>query len=201
VPNHEPYLRSCGTLKQPSDPNSELVHITGSKSTLQATTFEDPLCPTCKAFHDRLVAEDIYDKLDLKVALFPLDGACNWMLDQALHPGACLVSRAVICGGAQGRQVLEWAYEEQEYLQRAGKAGDPTLRAVIKQRWGDAMLKCVDSKQSELTLNNHLHFAAENNVPVSTPQMYLNHSQRFCDEDTDLGLRYTFKKLAPEVLK
>jgi len=65
------------------------------------------------------VGENIIEKLDINLALFPLDSECNWMLDSALHPGACIVSKAVLCGGSQARQVLEWAFEEQEYLTRA----------------------------------------------------------------------------------
>ena len=58
----------------------------------------------------------------------------------------------------------------------------------------------VDDRQTGVTLNQHLHFASENNVPVSTPQMYLG-KQRVCDEDTDIGLRFALSELAPEVLK
>jgi hypothetical protein len=110
------------------------------------------------------------------------------------------VAKAVLCGQGNARQVLEWAYDEQEYLARAGKAGENVLRAAIKQRWGESMLRCVDDKKTGLRLNNHLHFASENNIPVSTPQMYLG-KRRICDEDTDLGLRFTLAQLAPEVLK
>jgi hypothetical protein len=49
-------------------------------------------------------------------------------------------------------------------------------------------------------LNYHLHFASDNAILVSTPQMYLG-KRRVCDEDTDLGLRYTMGVLAPEVLQ
>jgi hypothetical protein len=162
--------------------------------------FVDPMCPTCRALHERLVYEDIFDTLSPAVALFPLDNSCNWMLDRALHPGACTVSKAVLCGGPESRQVLEWAYKEQVYLARAGKAGEPTLREVIRLRWGNGILSCMDQHETTTRLNNHLHFAAENAIPVSTPQVYLG-ARRVCDEDTDIGLRFTFKKLAPEVIK
>jgi uncharacterized membrane protein len=200
VPNHEGYISKCGALPKPPTEHIGLLKLRTSRSRQQVLLFEDPLCPTCKAFHERLVAEDIFDKLDVQLAMFPLDNTCNWMLDTALHPGACLVSKAVICAGEQARQVLEWAYEEQPYLTRAGKQGEGTLRAVIQQRWGDAILKCTDDRQTGVTLNQHLHFASENNVPVSTPQMYLG-KQRVCDEDTDIGLRFTLARLAPEVLR
>jgi len=200
APDERPYLSKCGELKQPKMKNDELVKIATTHPLQPTLLFEDPLCPTCKAFHERLVAENIIEKLDINLALFPLDNECNWMLDTALHPGACIVSKAVLCGGSNARAVLEWAYEEQEYLSRAGKNGPDVLRAAIKQKWGETMLKCVDDRKTDVRLNNHLHFASDNNIPVSTPQMYLG-SHRVCDEDTDLGLRFTLGQLAPEVLK
>jgi uncharacterized membrane protein len=202
TPDQRAYITQCGEIKVAKIKGDSPVKIQGSRAVQPTMLFEDPLCPTCKAFHDRLVTENIIEKLAIELVLFPLDSECNWMLDRPLHPGACIVSKAVLCGESAGnsRGVLEWAYSEQEYLTRAGKAGEGVLRAAIKQRWGEAMLRCVDDRKTDLRLNNHLHFASENNIPVSTPQMYLG-KRRICDEDTDLGLRYTLAQLAPEVLK
>jgi uncharacterized membrane protein len=200
VPDESSYLTQCGELKQPEIHGDHLVSIRGSHPIQPVMLFEDPLCPTCKAFHERLVDEGVFEKFDVQLALFPLDTDCNWMLDQSLHPGACEVSKAVLCAGDRARQVLEWAYDEQTYLTRAGKAGKDVIRAAIKQRWGDALLGCVDDRKTDVRLNNHLHFASDNNIPVSTPQMYLG-KRRVCDEDTDLGLRFMLSELAPEVLK
>ncbi len=199
-PDHRPYLGNCGSLKVAMEAANALVHISTPRSVQPTILFEDPLCPTCKAFHERLVAEDVYDKLDVQLSLFPLDSECNWMLTDPLHPGACLVARAVICGGSHARQVLEWAYANQEELSKAGKAGPAPLRAAIQAKWGPQTLACMDAKSTLLTLNRQLHFAADNEIPVSTPQMYFG-TKRFCDEDTDIGLRYTLGQLAPQVLK
>ncbi len=200
APDQRQYLTQCGELKVAKVKGDKPILLRGSRAVQPSLLFEDPLCPTCKAFHDRLVTENIIEKLDIELVLFPLDSECNWMLDHPLHPGACIVSKAVLCGEGNSRQVLEWAYAEQEYLARAGKAGEGVLRAAIKQRWGEGLLRCVDDRKTDTRLNNHLHFASENNIPVSTPQMYLG-KRRICDEDTDLGLRYTLGQLAPEVLK
>jgi uncharacterized membrane protein len=200
MPDHRPYLGNCGGLKVVQESANALIHLVTPRSTQPTVLFEDPLCPTCKAFHERLLVEDVFDKLDVQLSLFPLDSECNWMLSEPLHPGACLVARAVICGGAQARQVLEWSYENQESLSKAGKAGPQQLRAAIQQRWGAQTLQCMDAKSTSLTLNRHLHFAADNSVPVSTPQMFFG-TKRFCDEDTDIGLRFTLAQLAPEVLR
>lgn len=200
LPDQRPFITQCGELKQPNAKPGVLVPMHGARAVTTAMFFEDPLCPTCKAFHERLAGEGILDRLDVKLVLFPLDSECNWMLTEPLHPGACIVSRAVLCGGERAREVLEWAYDQQVYLARAGKADPNVLRAVIKGRFSEAMLRCVDDRKTDVRLNEHLHFASENAVPVSTPQMYLG-KRRVCDEDTDLGLRYTLKQLAPEVLQ
>jgi uncharacterized membrane protein len=200
VPDHTQHLDQCGVLAQPKDQHDSLVRMRTSQSRQKTVMFADPLCPTCKAFHERLVGEGLFDKLDLELALFPLDNTCNWMLDRPLHPGACAVSRAVLCGGPESRRVLEWAYDEQAYLLRAGKAGDATVKEVIRQRWGDPIIKCMDDNTTTVRLNNNLHYAAANSIPVSTPQVYLG-QRRVCDEDTDIGLRFTLKRLAPELFR
>jgi uncharacterized membrane protein len=199
MPDERPYLTRCGELKTTTEVHHALIHMKTSQSVQPTILFEDPLCPTCKAFDERLVAEGIFDRLDVELALFPLDTECNWMLDSSLHPGACMVSRAVICGGNNARQVLEWAFANQDELKSAGKAGSAQLQAVIQKRWGSNLVKCMDDRETKVRLNEELHFASDNNVPVSTPQMYLG-KRRVCDEDTDLGLVYTLKQLAPEVV-
>ena len=44
-----------------------------------------------------------------------------------------------------------------------------------------------------------LHFAITNQSSESSPQYFLGDS-RVCDEDTDLGLKYTLTQIAPEVV-
>lgn len=206
APDHAPFLTQCGKLGPAKVPADTLISLRGSSAKRSATFFEDPLCATCKAVHMRLADDGVLDRLDITLVLMPLDNKCNWMLDRPMHPGACTLSKAVLCSGDRAGQVLAWAYEEQEYLTRAGKkdleAGrgdEPVMKEVIKQRWGAEILTCMEEKATELRLNRHLQYAVDNSVPVSTPQIYLGET-RLCDEDTDLGLRYTLRKLAPEVL-
>lgn len=200
LPNHRPFIDGCGKIAKTVEAHGALVKMKTPESKRAAIVFEDPLCPTCKAFHQRIVGEGAFDRLDAQVVLFPLDSDCNWMLTEALHKGACTLSKAVICGGDRARQVLEWAYDEQEALAKAGKAGDAPLRDRIRERWGIEMISCIDSAATKARLNHHLHFASDNSVPVSTPQLYLG-DRKVCDEDTDLGLRYTLTQLAPEVVQ
>lgn len=200
MPDHKPYLGKCGKLKAPEDKHKALLRMQGPKGVQPVTLFEDPLCPTCKAFHERLVGENILSKLQITMVMFPLDNECNWMLDRPLHPGACVVSKAVLCGGPNSLKILEWAFENQEQLTAAGKQGPDSVKRAVEQRWGAEVATCIDAKKTKKRLDRHLHYAVDNAIPVSTPQMFLG-TTRMCEEDTDIGLVYTLKQLAPDVLK
>lgn len=199
LPDHRPYLGTCGSLKNVKPPKS-LLELPTTNPVQPATLFEDPLCPTCRAFHHRMLAERMFDRLSPTLVLFPLDSECNWMLDEPLHPGACIVSRAVLCGGNNARAVLEWAYDEQEALTVAGRNGPKALESLIAGRWGDAVVQCMNSKSTKNQLNEHLHYAVDNSIDLSTPQVFLG-EKRVCDEDTDIGLRFTMAQMAPEVVQ
>ncbi len=200
LPDYRPLLQKCGKLALTKESHQGLLKIRTGHPVRSVLLFEDPLCPTCKAFHERLVDEGIFDRLDITMAMFPLDSECNWMLDRPLHPGACVMAKAVLCGGNdKARAMLDWSYANQEMLRELGKKGGSALASKIGERWGGDVFTCVSGKQVTIQLTQHLHFAANNHIPVSTPQMFLG-DQRLCDEDTDLGLDYTLAQLAPEVL-
>jgi uncharacterized membrane protein len=66
--------------------------------------FSDYLCPFCaEAYAD--VQRRVAGRTDVKVVHrhFPLDPACNPLVKRAIHPGACGLAKAGICGEAQGR--------------------------------------------------------------------------------------------------
>ncbi|MDX2051628.1 MAG: vitamin K epoxide reductase family protein [Polyangiaceae bacterium] len=199
APNHTPYLANCGKIARPATAGDELITLQTPLSKKSALLFEDPMCPTCKAFHERLVIEGVFDRLDAKLSLFPLDSECNWMLSDPLHPGACIVARAILCTGNQAREAMDWAYKNQEALVAAGKRGPKPLEAMLTERFGLSVGNCMNSRETKVRLNKHLHFASENKIPVSTPQVFLG-DQKLCEEDTDIGLKFTLSKLAPEVL-
>ncbi len=200
LPDYRPFLGKCGKLAVTSEPHNSLLKHATPHPTRGVVLFEDPLCPTCRSFHDRLVDEGVFERLNVTLVMFPLDSECNWMLDRALHPGACLMAKAVLCGGDdKARAILEWSYDRQDELKDLGKQGSQALLAKITERWGDTVSACVGSAAAATRLNQHLHFAANNHIAISTPQMFLG-DQRICDEDTDLGMKYTLAQLAPEVL-
>jgi uncharacterized membrane protein len=200
LPDYKPLIAKCGKLPISTESHNALVKMATREPRRAVTLFEDPLCPTCKAFHERMLGEGVFDRLDVTMVMFPLDSECNWMLDRPLHPGACVLAKAVLCGDKQkSRQILEWAYDEQDDLRELGKAGADKLASKVGEKWGSEISACLANKTTQIRLNQNLLFASQNHVPVSTPQMFIG-DQRVCDEDTDLGLKYTLAQLAPEVL-
>jgi uncharacterized membrane protein/protein-disulfide isomerase len=199
APDQAPFVGKCGTLKLPKEEHNALLSMRGAEPKRTALFFEDPLCPTCKSLHERLAQQGALAKLDAQLALFPLDTECNWMLDQSLHPGACQLSRALLCAKAPA-EMLEWSYKNQEKLAEAGKAGGQALNAMISQRWGADITRCMGDRNTTQALNRHLHFAVDNAIAVSTPQVFID-GQRLCDEDIDIGLMFALKRLAPELVQ
>jgi uncharacterized membrane protein len=200
LPDYRSYLTSCGSISVKAEAHNALMKIPTEHPVQAVTLFEDPLCPTCRAFHERLVDEGIFDRLDVTMVMFPLDSDCNWMLDRSLHPGACEVAKTILCGDARARAMLEWSYDNQDDLRDLGKSNPAALKKKIADKWGADVVACADDAKTKIRLNQMLHYASDNHIPVSTPQMFLG-EKRICDEDTDLGLKYTLAQLAPEVLK
>jgi uncharacterized membrane protein len=199
APDHAPFVAQCGQIKQPKEAHGALLAMRGLNPKRSALFFEDPLCPTCKSLHERLALAGALARLDAQLALFPLDTECNWMLDQSLHPGACQLSRALLCAKSPA-DMLEWTYANQEKLAQAGKLSTQALTALVTERWGADIARCMSDRNTTQALNRHLHFAADNAIAVSTPQVFID-GQRLCDEDIDIGLMFALKRLAPELLQ
>ena len=199
APDHTQFVSQCGRIKTPKESHGALLSLKTAAAEREALFFEDPLCPTCKSLHERLADAGVLDRLNIDLALFPLDNQCNWMLDQPLHPGACTVSKAVLCSKSPA-QMLDWVYANQAELVAAGKAGGTALARALTQRWGPELGRCMEERATLQRLNRHLHFAVDNGIPISTPQIFID-GQRLCDEDIDMGLMFALRQLAPELIQ
>jgi hypothetical protein len=159
------------------------------------------LCPSCKAFDARLSVSGSAQALALKGVLFPLDSTCNWMISEELHPGACAVSEAILCATglgekrdhAAGRKVLAWAFKHQESLREEAKQDQKAMRAGLEQQFPE-IKGCLGGPQVKNKLTKSLRWAVANGLSVLTPQLFVR-DRRMCDEDTDLGLDYTLRKM------
>jgi uncharacterized membrane protein len=206
-PDPRTSMLGCGTLVRAEDSGGVMIPL-GAASGGGAPAIEvlDPLCPSCKAFDVRLAASSLRDRLDLKAVLFPLDSSCNWMVTEAIHPGACAVSEALLCAAGVGAgkkdvtaagAVLGWAFERQAELRALAARDERALRAEIERQF-PAVKGCLGGALVRSKLTKSLRWAVANAIPVLTPQLFV-HDARMCDEDTDLGLEYTLTRmLSPE---
>lgn len=193
APDHSRFVAACGTLEDPGDPYRTLVPMethTGGAPTIEVL---DPLCPACRAFEVRLKAAGLSTKLDRKAALFPLDNACNWMVDRAIHPGACAVSEAILCAGARSSEVVAWAFEHQDRIREAAARDGDAARRMVTARFPE-LRSCLGSAEVRSRINKSLRWAVRNHLPVLTPQLYVA-GVKLCDEDVDLGLDFALSRM------
>ncbi len=189
APTSDKSAKGCGQLVRTTDKHDILVPVGGAARGTPAIAVLDPLCPACRAFDRRLAASGLTSKLSMRMALFPLDADCNWMVKDSLHPGACAVSEAILCDKAHADRILAWAFEEQEALLELGKRDGARLRERIREKFPETR-GCVGTAKARNKLNKSLRWAVANAIPVLTPQLFVG-DRRMCDEDTDLGLEYS----------
>ncbi|HSN91498.1 MAG TPA: vitamin K epoxide reductase family protein, partial [Anaeromyxobacteraceae bacterium] len=205
-PDREASLLGCAGLVRPEDWAGVMIPLASNRGGTPSIEVLDPLCPSCKAFDARLAASALRDRLDLKAVLFPLDSACNWMVTEAIHPGACAVSEAVLCAAGVGPgakntdaagEVLRWAFGRQAELRGLAARDEGALRAQIERTF-PGVRGCLGGSLVRSKLTKSLRWAVANAIPVLTPQLFVADG-RMCDEDTDLGLEYTLARmLSPE---
>lgn len=193
APDYSRYVGACGTLPEPEDPHDVLLPLGDGRSGLRMVEVLDPLCSACKGFEQRFDAWAQEASVQRELLLFPLDDRCNWMVDRAIHPGACTVSEAMLCAGDEAEAVLGWAFDHQEDIRQAAEADPEAARDMVLQAFPH-LGGCLDKPAVKAKLNRALRWAVDNQLPVLTPQVYVN-GTRLCDEDTDLGMEYALSRL------
>jgi uncharacterized membrane protein len=201
-PDSKASLLGCGALVRADDGAGVMIPLAPAAGGVSAIEVLDPLCPSCRAFDARLGASALGARLDLQAVLFPLDSACNWMVTDAIHPGACAVSEAVLCAaGLDGRTrdpaaasaVVRWAFERQAALRELAARDEGALRAELERAF-PAVKGCLGGALVRSRLTKSLRWAVANALPVMTPQLFIA-GTRVCDEDTDLGLEFTLTRM------
>jgi uncharacterized membrane protein len=196
APDFSRYLGSCGALREQEDPYGIMIELGGDTTAVEAIEIFDPLCPACRAFEQRLDASEVQSQLRRKAVMFPLDKSCNWMVSRSLHPGACTVSKAVLCADQidkSAEAVIDWAFAQQEVILEAGKKDPEAAMRMVTAEF-PSLAACVGSAEVEARLNKSLRFAVRNSIPVLTPQLYVA-GVKVCDQDTDLGLDWALARM------
>lgn len=197
MPDYSKYPGSCGTLAKPEDPYGVMVPMGQQASGKETIEVFDPLCPACKGFESRLEASGLASELKRKAVLFPLDNTCNWMVGSAVHPGACTISEAVLCAGDTSGAVIDWAFDHQDEIRAAATARSEAAAEMVGAAFPE-IKSCLGSPAVRSKLNKSLRWAVANQLPVLTPQIYIE-GRKLCDEDTDLGMDYALSRMLKQV--
>jgi uncharacterized membrane protein len=192
-PAYTAEMARCGELMHPEDKYGVRVALHKNPGGAQAIELVDPLCPACKAFRDRLEASGLIDRLDLEGVVFPLDKTCNWMVSESLHPGACVVSEAVLCAGDRAEEVLNWSLDNQEELRKMATVDPKAVADKIKAQF-PFVAECVGKPAIKTKINRSLRWIISNSSRVMTPQLFVR-GVKLCDEDSDLGLEFALNRL------
>ncbi len=193
APDFTKYIGSCGTLIAAEDPDAIMVPLDNNTGATPAIEIFDPLCPACKGFEERLEASGLQAQIHRKAVLFPLDSTCNWNVGSTLHAGACTISEAILCAGAESDKVIDWAFANQEAIRTATEADKEAAAKMVVQQFPQ-LGGCVGTSGVRNRLKNSLRWAVANRLPVLTPQLYVD-GTKLCDEDTDLGLDWALSRL------
>ncbi len=191
APDHSRFIGTCGSLTKPAD--SDLLIPLGPSGGVPVLEILDPLCPACRQFEQRIEDSGFAEDISRSAILFPLDDTCNWMVDKAMHPGACTVSRAILCAGSGAEDVLAWAFEKQESIMAAAKDDPVAAHSLVSKRFPH-LAACMDSPEIEAKLNRSLRWAVSNKIRVLTPQLFVG-DVRLCNEDVDIGLGFALSHM------
>lgn len=193
APNFDRFVGSCDALSSTEDRHNILIPLGPQTHAVTMIEVIDPLCAMCRGFERRFSQMPARNEVNRQALLFPLDHSCNWAVGQTVHAGACDVTRAILCAERDAEAVLTWAFDHQTEIAAAETAGEGGARRMVSQQF-PALASCIGSARTNLRLNQSLHWAVDNHLPLLTPQIYVG-TTRLCDADTDLGLDYMLPKL------
>lgn len=193
APDFSKYVGACGELEGSPGQDEALLAIGGQTGRVPVLEVLDPLCPACKGFEKRFSAMPASQDASRRILLFPLDNACNWMISEAIHPGACAIAETVACADRDAEDVLAWAFENQDAIMAATREDPAAAERMAKDRF-PGLRGCIGSAKAKAIVNRGLRWAVKHELPILTPQVYVGH-KRLCDADTDLGLDYALTRL------
>ncbi len=102
---------------------------------IRVVEYGDPLCIDCQLLHRQMkrLAGEFAGRLNVAYQFFPLEAACNDVVDKDKHPGACEMSYMLAAAPDDFPAMLDEVYENMQ------AAKSPEWRADFAARWGCAL--------------------------------------------------------------
>jgi protein-disulfide isomerase/uncharacterized membrane protein len=99
---------------------------------IQLIEYADFLCPDCLYLTRQLqvLKEEFKGKINIAFQFFPLDAACNKVVEKSLHPGACDLSYIAAYDSSKFLKIHDEIFANQQAAKK------PEWRAGLAQRYG-----------------------------------------------------------------
>jgi protein-disulfide isomerase len=162
---------------------------------LQIVEFADFECPHCQQAFQHLDALTTALPNELRVTYmhFPLDEACNPLVDREFHRRACQLARIAECAHRQGRYVAvaRMLYAKQRTTDDAGLLDAAAALGADRRE----LERCLQDETSAKAVRGDIDAGLDANVR-GTPTLFLN-GQQVRGELTVEGLRAMLTPAAP----
>ncbi len=135
--------------------------------------FSDFGCPFCAKSVEVLIPF-LMAQPDVKLVFFPfpLDSACNSMIDRVIHPFSCDWSKVVLCAQETGEA---WTLHDAIFAETNLRGGLSDPRKVLKELSpnADALLQCMDNPTTRQTLKQIVDVGQSMKIE-RTPTFFVN---------------------------
>jgi protein-disulfide isomerase/uncharacterized membrane protein len=136
--------------------------------------FSEFQCPFCRraSFTVKPFLQQFRKDVALYFVNFPLDNACNPLLDRPMHPDSCYFAKAAICANRMGNF---WDYQEALFLNQKGLNRKKALD-IAQDKFGwdrTAFQQCISSEETEAELKAEIQAGLELKIS-GTPSFYLD---------------------------
>lgn len=157
----------------PVQATTEFPSIGPENAPITIVEFSDFQCPFCRiaAFSLNSAINRFPGKVRVVFRNFPLDAACNPLMQQSMHPVACEAARVAVCAHKQGK--FEEVYKEL-FEQQASFAPGKAVQIAEKLGLDSNTLRgCLDSPEVKSAIGRDLEEAGTLGVQ-STPVFFIN---------------------------
>ncbi len=142
---------------------------------IEIIEFSDFMCPFCAKVAPVLkqIVNNSNGKMRLKFANFPLDNSCNKGMSRQLHPGACLLAKAVSCAA---HQKLFWQMHDAIFNHEIHQIDIQGVLKIASQVPGlqiEQLKSCINSPGAETHLQKEMKEADRMRLE-GTPSIFIN---------------------------
>ncbi len=145
------------------DPNAKVTIV----------EFSEYQCPFCRiaAFNIKPYLQEFKKDVRYYFVNFPLDNACNDMMERPMHPLACYAAKAGICAQERGDF---WCFHDDLFRSQSALSKKRILDLAAKKGWDrNEFEACINSPETDARVKREIA-AARSIYVTGTPTILLN---------------------------